>query len=283
MAQPPPGISTTHRISFDGDRVVKTYRGWERGEPEREWRGLTLLHEYAPGLGPRPIAADLAARPPSITMSRVPGEPLGTGPVGSAQLDALAAAVDRLHHSIPENALATAGPQDTPSSFDALLRRGLAACTEAAAHAEPLVRKAFDAVRELLESGWVARCAAVGEPMPGFGLNDGNLANYLWDGESVRVVDFESAGRNDRAFDLADLVEHISSRRSPGLGIRAGDLLDRLDLTAGQRARIDAYRPAFAAFWLLRLLPPDGTAARRNPPGTREDQAAHLLKIGAGR
>ena len=47
---------------------------------------------------------------------------------------------------------------------------------------------------------------------PAFGINDGNLANFLWDAETgtVRVIDFESADCNDRAFELADFAEHIS-------------------------------------------------------------------------
>ncbi|HEU0285906.1 MAG TPA: hypothetical protein VFR22_02610, partial [Nocardioidaceae bacterium] len=35
--------------------VVKRFRSWDRGEPDREWRGLSLLQTYAPGLAPEPI------------------------------------------------------------------------------------------------------------------------------------------------------------------------------------------------------------------------------------
>jgi hypothetical protein len=272
----PAPVATTHRIEFDGERVVKTYRSWERGEPLREWRGLTLLHEHAPGLGPAPIAARLDAEPPSIVMSRVPGEPLGTRPITPDRLDALAVALARLHHSVPEKPLEDAEPQDDPASFDELLHRGFAARAHAAAATEPVVRRAVAAARGFLGSGWVGRCAGIGEPSPVFAMNDGNLANYLWDGASVRVVDLESAGRLDRAYDLADFVEHISPRVRAG--IRAEDLLGRLDLRPDEQARIRAYRPAFAVFWLLRLLL-GGGSARRNPPGALADQAAHLLAL----
>jgi hypothetical protein len=270
-------VSTTHLIAYDGERVVKTYRSWERGEPRREWRGLTLLHDYAPGLGPAPISARLDDVPPSIVMSRLPGEPLGTRPVTPEQLDAMAATLERLHRSVPEHALATAEPQDDPASFDALLRRSIAASSDAvAALGDAAVLRAVAAARAFLDSGWVERCARIGRPSPAFCLNDGNLANYLWDGATVRVVDLESAGRLDRAFDLADFVEHISPRARAG--IRAEDLLGRLDLRPDERARVEAYRPAFAVFWLLRLLP-GGGSARRNPPGTLEAQAEHLLSL----
>jgi thiamine kinase-like enzyme len=103
-----------------------------------------------------------------------------------------------------------------------------------------------------------------------------NLANYLWDGQAVHVIDSKSAGGNDRAFDVADIGEHISLRR--GSEIVADDLLKRLDLQPDERERVRSYRPAFAVFWLLMLLP-DGPARWRNPPGALEDQAEHLLDI----
>lgn len=269
-------ISSTHRIVFDGDRVFKTYRTWERGEPQREWRGLNLLHEHAPGLGPAPLEARFVSQPPSIVMSLVPGEPLGPAPLTPAQLDALAAALDRVHHSIPEKTLADAEPQDDPARFDALLQRMLLEQAEASVGTQPLVRRAVTAAAGFLDTPWVRLCAAIGTPSPAFCLNDGNLANYLWDGTSVRVVDLENAGRLDRAFDLADFVEHISPRSDAGM--RPEDLLNRIALRADERERVRAYRPAFAVFWLLRLLP-GGGAARRNPPGTLERQATHVLSL----
>jgi len=277
MTENPVGkFSTTHDVEFDGDRVVKTFRTWERGEHLREWRGLNLLHRFAPGLGPEPISADLDAEPPLIVMSRIPGEPLGTWRATTDQIDALVIALERMHRCIPLSALAKADPQDTPADFARLLSEMLASHARPTDAAAPVVGRAFDAASEFIGSDWDTRAASIGTPSPIFGLCDGNLANYLWDGQVVHVIDFESAGRNDRAFDIADLVEHISMRL--GSEIVADDLLKRLDLRADERERIHAYRPAFAAFWLLRLLP-DGAAHRRNPPGTLEDQAEHLLAV----
>jgi len=65
------------------------------------------LARHAPGLAPEPVRADLNADPPLIAMSRVPGGPLGTGPVSEAQQDAIAAALSRLHHATPPSVLAT--------------------------------------------------------------------------------------------------------------------------------------------------------------------------------
>jgi Phosphotransferase enzyme family len=271
-------VFTTHDVGFHGDRVVKTYRKWERGEQVREWRGLTLLHRFAPGLGPEPISAELDARPPTIVMSRVPGEPLGARKATAEQIDGLAAALDRMHRCVPADALATADPQDSPDEFAELLRSMFAARVRPVEEVGAVVRKAFDAASSFVGTAWAARVASIGDPSPVFGLCDGNLANYLWDGreKTVHIVDFESAGRNDCAFDVADLVEHISLRRGSGIG--ADDLLNRLELRRDERRRVLAYRPAFAVFWFLMLLP-GGPAHRRNPPGTLEDQAEHLLGL----
>ena len=280
MTEPTARVGTTHRIEITGDRVVKTFASWDRGEHRREWRGLALLHEYAPGLGPEPISAELDVRPPVITMTMVPGEPLGARRTTSGQIDALVLALDRMHSAVPASALVDVEPQDTPSSIAGLLRKMSAtrATPTEDSGADPVVCAAFAAARRFIDSDWVDRGSALGEPNPVFCMNDGNLANYLWDvqTQAVRVVDFESAGRNDRAFELADIVEHISLRR--GAEIAADDLLGRLDLVDSECSRIRSFRPAFAAFWLLMLLP-DGPAFRRNPPGTLEAQAAHVLEL----
>jgi hypothetical protein len=277
MTEDPAGkISTTHDVRFDGYRVVKTFRTWERGEHLREWRGLNLLHHFAPGLGPEPISAELDAEPPLIMMSRVPGEPLGTRRATPEQIDALVIALDRMHRCVPVSALATADPQDTPADVVQLLKKMLVSRARPTHAVAPVVHSAFDSAAEFVGSDWATRAASIGKPSPVFGLCDGNLANYLWDGQAVRVIDFESAGRNDRAFDVADLVEHISLRR--GYEIVADDLLKRLCPRPDERERIHAYRPVFAVFWLLMLLP-DGPAHRRNPPGALVEQAEHLLAI----
>jgi len=43
------------------------------------------------------------------------------------------------------------------------------------------------------------------------GHGDPSLANFLWDGGRIRLVDFEDSGPSDRTFELAILTEHISA------------------------------------------------------------------------
>jgi thiamine kinase-like enzyme len=105
---------------------------------------------------------------------------------------------------------------------------------------------------------------------------DANLANFLWDGTQIRIVDFEDSGPSDRTFELAVLVEHISAWSDAGLS--ADVLLALFDLTAAEQVKVREYRRLSALFWLMMLLP-GSPAHRRNPPGTLERQATRLLHL----
>jgi hypothetical protein len=134
---------------------------------------------------------------------------------------------------------------------------------------DPVVRAAVQAgmhwVDGLTEASADGMC-------PVFGQGDGNLANYLWDGERVRLVDFEDSGRSDRAFELAAFAEHVSVWRDAA--IEASALLGRFDLTPDESSRVLFFRRGFAFYWLLKL---------RNAPGGRRgavrQQADRLLAV----
>ncbi len=108
-----------------------------------------------------------------------------------------------------------------------------------------------------------------------FAQGDPNLANHLWDGNRVHLVDFEASGRGDRVTELADFVEHVTVWAHAGINAEA--FLDRFGLHPGERQQVAQLRPLFA-FWVMRLLP-GGSAYRRNPPGTFERQASRLLDL----
>jgi thiamine kinase-like enzyme len=108
------------------------------------------------------------------------------------------------------------------------------------------------------------------------GQGDSNLANFLWDGHQVRLVDFEDSGPSDRAFELALLVEHISAWSDARLD--AGTFLDLFELTTAETARLLQFRRLAALFWLT-LLRPGSRASRRDPPGTLKHQADRLLAL----
>jgi hypothetical protein len=136
-----------------------------------------------------------------------------------------------------------------------------------------MVSAALDAGRT-----WLGSPDAIPEEIldPVLGQADGNLANVLWDGERCRLVDFEDCGVSDSAYELADLVEHVSGR--------LGGLLDpdavvaAVGLTPGQVDRWSAYRRLMAMFWLVMLMP-GNPGFDRNPRGATENQARHVLEL----
>lgn len=68
-------VESTHQLTMTRDRVVKRFRSWDKGEPEREWAGLEVLHRYTPGLAP-----------PRSRCSDCPEEPR-IGPPGSVDVE----------------------------------------------------------------------------------------------------------------------------------------------------------------------------------------------------
>jgi Ser/Thr protein kinase RdoA (MazF antagonist) len=247
---------STHSVEMTDDQVVKRFRSWDRGEHRREWDALCLLAEFAPGLAPAPVSADLDADPPVVRMTRVPGWPLAGQVIKPHHLDAIAAAMSRLHTCVPPDALAAIPPQPWLAEGATNRMRALAATAQHRPEDEPVVKEAFNAALR-----WHAQLTEPVEPLTAvFGQSDGNLANLLWDGERVRIVDFEDSGRSDRAFELASLTEHLSVWHDHG--IDAGTLLSRFDLTATEQARILLFRRGFAFFWLLLVRDRPGPVPR---------------------
>jgi len=250
----------THELTFVGPLLVKRYTSWARGEPRREWSVLQRVHGHVEDLTPRPVAADLDADPPTVTMTVLPGEPLDENPT-PAQIDALAAAMATLwavpHHNIPS--------VDVWRDDLDFARR----LTTARRPARGVAAAAYDAAA----SWWHGPDPALlhTEPtMTVLGHRDPNLANYLWDGQKVRIVDFEDAAISDPATELALLVEHLSARQ-----LDADGFCSRFDVDV---IRLRAARRLWATFWLWLLLP-GGPSHWRNPPGTADAQAERLLRL----
>jgi aminoglycoside phosphotransferase (APT) family kinase protein len=267
------GRWSTHGVEIAADRVTKRFLPGSGERATREWRALTLLSAYAPGLAPEPLGAELTAERPVVVMSRLPGAPLRDAALGAEQLDALAAALAALHSALPPEVLAAVPPRPgRPGALRPHLDRW-------AAQVRP---RAGGAVRQAMDAGlgWLARSAPEDGDRAGvpaaFGPGDGNLANYLWDGHRVRAVDFEESGRSDRAFEIAEITEHVSAWSVRPLDVPA--LLARIDLTPAETARLRACRRLLALVWLF-LLAQDDPANPRNPPGTAERQAARLLEL----
>lgn len=264
--------ASTHELAIGEHEVVKTFRSWDRAEPDREWTALEILHRRAPGLAPVPLGRRELGGRPAVVMSRLPGEPLGGSPLTSRQVAAVAAAMSRLHSAVP------------PAELGSLPERLFGP-----PYAVRYLREAYDGLPQAQDgvvgtavveaARWLAShdakaLAAGGDEV--FAQADGNLANYLWDGERCRLVDFEDSGVSDRAFEIADLVEHVSVWL-PGL-IDAETFVHLLDLDTATCARVRGMRRLFAVFWLHMLLP-GNRGHHRNPPGTVDRQAERTLTL----
>jgi aminoglycoside phosphotransferase (APT) family kinase protein len=265
--------ATTHCLEIRGDVLVKPFRSYARGEARREWRALGMLASYAPGLAPAPVHAALDAEPPVVVMSRLPGNPMGTQPLTAGQVAAVAASIRRLHRAAPPGVLEAAEPMPFGPVTAAARVRAMTAA--AGVPEDPGARRALRCASAWLERGQAERAAASGGTAV-FGHGDANLANYLYDGGTVRLVDFEDSGRSDRPWELAIFTEHLSVH---GRGQVPAELaLGHFDTGAAERAHIREYRRLLATFWLLMLLP-GGPSHQRNPPGTLQHQASRLLDL----
>jgi hypothetical protein len=259
------GWSSTHLLDVGPDVVIKRYRSWEYQQPEREWRALNLLSEHVPGLAPIPVSLDLSEALPTMVMSRLPGLSL-EGPVSPVQAKAIAVAIVRVQEEIPSGIVADLPPR-AGHPVELLRQVRTWAAEPLGSDADPLVAKTLaDGVDWVGRSGLVELFERQGRPV--FGTGDGNLGNYLWDGSEVRLVDFEYAGRSDRAYELAEITEHISVQS--GLD----SVLERTDLDAAETARLKQCRRLLALFWLLRIL-----STSRGGPGALTAQSARLLDL----
>ena len=135
-------------------------------------------------------------------------------PLTAERLDALGAALERLHGCVPAGVLGRMGRagNDDAATAGAKLRRQLASLPEPGEDA--VVSAAFDYARTWLESPEATGLARFDGPAV-FARADHNLANFLLDDDHVVLVDFEYSGRGDRPGELAELVEHISARTTP--------------------------------------------------------------------
>ncbi|WP_433358819.1 phosphotransferase family protein [Streptosporangium sp. CA-115845] len=256
--------------------MTKHYRRWDDGQPEREWRALRLLAVHAPDLAPVPVHAVLDPAP-MVVMSRLPGAPLGAAPVTTAQLAAMASAITTLQSAIPASALTELPPRlgHPAEMLTAVRTRHTAACLQGV---DPLVTRAFDAGADwLFDPGRDAAASAPATMVLASG--DGNLGNFLWDAGRGRVqlVDFEYSGLAPRAFELAEIAEHISMWSGGAVDPRA--LLEHFDLTGGEAVLLCEFRRLLAIWWLLALLPNGGAAHARNPAATVQLQADRLLAL----
>jgi hypothetical protein len=267
---------TDHELSRTSDGLMlKHYGPNAHDRARREWLSLTVLHKYEPMLAPKPVFVDLEATRPSITMSVLPGDPLGGQALSSPELRAMREALDRLYTCVPREELVA-----LPTCFDAPQRAvGVIAGqlgTQPRPGGDAVVTSAYDEALRWLAGSEADRLQSDEPDTVVLGRGDNNLANFLWDGDRIRLVDFEYAGWSDRCAEIADLIEHISARSTPDETWQ--QFLDEFDLSPADSRRVLSARRLYSMEWLFLLLP--GQAGeRRNPPGTLQMQAQRTLDL----
>ena len=273
-AQPFARSSNTVYRSADGATVVKVFRRPTRGEAHREWTGLQLLERELPDRAPAPLRLDdTVADAPVVVMTAIPGDPLGGAP-SDAAVAGLVEAYAELHRldsschgGLPEVVGAPTGVVER-------IRRRRALATDGDLEGPPPVADAWAAAEAWLATADATEVATIAEPA--FGRGDANLANHLWDGERVRLVDLEDSGRTDVAFQLAELAEHLSNHELPDRLWE--DLRAALDLDPSTVRRWLQARRALAIFWLGQLVT-NPRARERNRPDRTEEQARRVLTL----
>ena len=236
--------------AFGSPICVKICRIDERRRAEREWVALNLLARRVGQLVPCPLGYDPGSGAPAVTMTLVPGTPMVGRALSFEQLRALAQTILKLQTIVPADApnfqLPRVGGAREDTSWSVLRRIEFGD--------DPGLADGQVAVFRPLRDRWLASedraILAEDEPVI-FSRGDANLANWLWDGDEVRAVDFEYAGWSDRAWDLADLVEGIWARRTPDEKWTA--FVEWFDLSPEERRRFAAARRALAVFWTYLL------------------------------
>ena len=211
--------------------------------------------------------------------------PLGGQPLTGDQESAVIRALSQLWQSVPVGRVDPLPDEVATGAQVTLVRR---VSEMAAAGHDPgddtVVRKARSAGLDWMS--WAVDASRL--PVTGpdddvagllrvFGQGDANLANFLWDGELVRIVDFEDSGISDRAFELAVLVEHLSAWSDAGL---AGERFTAaFDLTQGGAVTARRLAPAGRAATGCCACGRAGTLSRGTRPARARRQAERLLAL----
>ena len=194
-----------------GPVCVKIYLVDDRRRAEREWLSLDLLARHQANSAPAPLWADPHPAQPAIGMTLLPGRPFPETGDRREPLRALAA-VQRQYAELPlPRELGTLERIDSAPHYIHRIT-GIWAPVITSHARDALTRDLLHILSRWEDGGDAAILAEPARRI--FSRGDSNVLNWLWDGTSIRVVDFEFAGYSDLAFDCADLTEHISSRQA---------------------------------------------------------------------
>jgi hypothetical protein len=239
----------------------------------REWLALQSLTAHGFRAHPRPFHYSPDPLLPAVVMARLPGRHLRLRRLTAAQLRALRALLVPLWQITPQTTARTFAPIYKDA------RHWLTVVQSAAQTLRPVPGDALTGEAYRLLHTWLygPDSARLLVPAPAvFSNGDLNPSNLLWDGQALRLLDYEFSGWSDRAFDLADLVEHNQSRRTPDAVWLA--FVADCDLSPEEQARFRRVRRLLAFTWLIGEWPtPDAP-----PDPAFLDQLARVRGLLAG-
>ncbi len=268
--QPLPGgyNNPLYRLRLDGrDLCLKLPVVDNRHRAQREWQTLTLLARRGRPLAPQPVWRAEHHDRPAILMTLLAGTSLGGTSLRPSQLDALGEALTDLYRITPADI--TEPLPDVVMPAPTMLTRLRRTWASPPTPASPSLDRDLQALWQRWSTGPDPHLLRTPTPQA-LGRGDPSLANILWDGTRLAMLDFEYAGWTDPAYELADLIEHPQSRATPD---HIWDtFIDQFNLDPTARTRHHAARRMFSLFWLVRLsLHPDHQLT------TQAERAKHLL------
>ena len=251
----------------DPSVVAKVFDAAGVEAAEREWAALVAIADAGGGLAPTPLRLAREGGNPVVVMTRVAGAPLPGHALHVGHAEAIGAAHRRVH-----GVVVGAPPRDVPHA-------GLLLARTALLHgASPsTAQRAWTEARAWMATSELDRLLTSDAPLR-FSRGDPNLRNYLWHEGRVVLVDWEDSGYNDVAVELADMVEHASTR-DVGEDLWVA-LAHAVGLHDADRLRIAVARRAMACFWLVLIE----DRHRRGLPTTvtLEEQAIRTLAVLGG-
>ncbi|MDT8915116.1 aminoglycoside phosphotransferase family protein [Amycolatopsis sp. PS_44_ISF1] len=225
---------------------IKLYKKTDRQRVEREWHGLA----HAAGLGsaPEQLWLDEDSKQPALGMTLLPGSPILDVLDPTSAITSLAGITRALQRVPLTEPLTSLERVDSIGHYIARLTDVWPGQLADAAD-DPQTPDMLALLRRWENSGDADLLA---RPAPRvYSRGDANLLNWLHDGETTYVTDFEFSGYSDIAVDAADHVEHISARAIPDEIWTNAEA--ELGITPGNRARFEAARRTIALRWLAVL------------------------------
>ncbi len=228
----------------------------ERRRGYREWQTLTLLYRRGRPIVPEPVWHGEHPDRPAIVMAFARGIGLGAHPLEPPQLDALTDGLTALYAITPDDVDELLPDVVTPAPAMVTRMRRTWTALNATADSAGITDAGMAAERRNLLEAWKRWSSGpepqrLAAPAPrALGRGDPSLANFLWDGDRLTLLDFEYSGWTDPAFELADLVEHTQSRETPDDVWE--EFIHRFDLDQPALERHHAARRLMCFFWLAR-------------------------------